>query len=176
MFGLEVVAVGEVVQPVPDFRFDLDVPVSVHMLDCIDSRMYRQVLASSQDPNRCQGVLAVQPVCGGHDLQGWPAGLRIIVRREPAHPQYARDLKPYEVATGYRYQPTPTHPPSRPLHRRTRDGDAPGRRPATRPREWSPTPPSTTRGPPTLPNPITPPQETVGTGTPQRPPQAGART
>jgi hypothetical protein len=34
------------------------------------------------------------------DLEGRPEGLRIIVRREPVHTKYARDLKPYEVATG----------------------------------------------------------------------------
>ena len=37
------------------------------------------------------------------DLTGWPGSLRIIVRREPIHPKYAKDLKPYEVATGFRY-------------------------------------------------------------------------
>jgi hypothetical protein len=38
------------------------------------------------------------------DLTGWPEGLRIVVRREPVHPKYAKDLKPYELATGFRYQ------------------------------------------------------------------------
>ncbi|MFD9286637.1 hypothetical protein ACFWD7_57935, partial [Streptomyces mirabilis] len=37
------------------------------------------------------------------DLAGWLGGLRIIVRREPVHPKYERDLKPYEIATGFRY-------------------------------------------------------------------------
>jgi hypothetical protein len=37
------------------------------------------------------------------------------VRREPVHPQYARDLKPYEVATGYRYQAIATNTPGRQL-------------------------------------------------------------
>jgi hypothetical protein len=45
------------------------------------------------------------------DLEGWPEGLRIIVRREPVHPKYARDLKPYEVATGFRYQAIVTNTP-----------------------------------------------------------------
>lgn len=34
------------------------------------------------------------PICS--NLEGWPPGLPIIVRREPIHPKYARDLKPYE--------------------------------------------------------------------------------
>ncbi|MFE9934198.1 hypothetical protein [Streptomyces sp. NPDC005533] len=37
------------------------------------------------------------------DLSGWPPGLRIVVRREPVHPMYTKDLKPYEQATGFRY-------------------------------------------------------------------------
>ncbi|WP_331719103.1 IS1380 family transposase (plasmid) [Streptomyces sp. NBC_00289] len=37
------------------------------------------------------------------DLSEWPPGLRIIVRREPVHPKYTKDLKPYEQATGFRY-------------------------------------------------------------------------
>jgi hypothetical protein len=37
------------------------------------------------------------------DLAEWPPGLRIIVRREPVHPKYTKDLKPYEQATGFRY-------------------------------------------------------------------------
>ncbi|MFF3160057.1 hypothetical protein [Streptomyces sp. NPDC057910] len=36
------------------------------------------------------------------DLEGRPPGLRIIVRREPVHPQYTKNLKPYEKATGFR--------------------------------------------------------------------------
>jgi Transposase DDE domain group 1 len=37
------------------------------------------------------------------DLTGWPEGLRIIVRREPVHPKYDKELKPYETTTGFRY-------------------------------------------------------------------------
>lgn len=32
-----------------------------------------------------------------------PAGLRIIVCREPVHPKYTKDLKPCEQATGFWY-------------------------------------------------------------------------
>ena len=49
------------------------------------------------------------------DLSGWPEGLRVVVRREPVHPKYARDLKPYEVATGFRYQALATNTPGRQL-------------------------------------------------------------
>jgi len=37
------------------------------------------------------------------NLTGWPGGLRIIVRREPVHPKYDKELKPYEIATGFHY-------------------------------------------------------------------------
>jgi hypothetical protein len=49
------------------------------------------------------------------DLTGWPSGLRIIVRREPVHPKYAKDLKPYELATGFRYQAIATNTAGRQL-------------------------------------------------------------
>ncbi len=49
------------------------------------------------------------------DLSGRPDGLRIVVRREPVHPKYARDLKPYEIATGFRYQAIATNTPGRQL-------------------------------------------------------------
>lgn len=49
------------------------------------------------------------------DLDGWPAGLRVVVRREPVHPKYAKDLKPYELATGFRYQAIATSTPGRQL-------------------------------------------------------------
>ena len=49
------------------------------------------------------------------DLDDWPDGLRVIVRREPIHPKYARDLKPYELATGFRYQAIATSTPGRQL-------------------------------------------------------------
>jgi hypothetical protein len=58
---------------------------------------------------------ALVEITGMLDLQGWPEGLRIIVRREPVHPKYARDLKPYEVATGFRYQAIATNTPGRQL-------------------------------------------------------------
>jgi hypothetical protein len=38
------------------------------------------------------------------DLTGWPEGLRVIVRREPVHPKYARDLKPYTNTPGRQLQ------------------------------------------------------------------------
>ncbi|MBV9026588.1 MAG: transposase, partial [Streptomycetaceae bacterium] len=50
---------------------------------------------------------ALVEITGLLDLTGWPEGLRIVVRREPVHPKYARDLKPYELATGLRYQAIP---------------------------------------------------------------------
>ncbi|MFI5749355.1 transposase [Streptomyces sp. NPDC051644] len=49
------------------------------------------------------------------DLEGRPEGLRIIVCREPVHPKYAHDLKPYEVATGFRYQAIATNTAGRQL-------------------------------------------------------------
>ena len=49
------------------------------------------------------------------DLTGWPDGLRVVVRREPVHPKYAKDLKPYELATGFRYQALATSTPGRQL-------------------------------------------------------------
>ena len=39
---------------------------------------------------------ALVEITGLLDLTGRPEGLRIVVRREPVHPKYARDLKPYE--------------------------------------------------------------------------------
>ena len=58
---------------------------------------------------------ALVEITGMLDLEGWPPGMRIIVRREPVHPKYARDLKPYELATGYRYQAIATNTPGRQL-------------------------------------------------------------
>jgi hypothetical protein len=58
---------------------------------------------------------ALVELTGLLDLTGWPEGLRIIVRREPIHPKYAKDLKPYEVATGYRYTVIATNTPGRQL-------------------------------------------------------------
>jgi hypothetical protein len=58
---------------------------------------------------------ALVEVTGMLDLSGWPQGLRVIVRREPVHPKYAKDLKPYELATGYRYQAIATNTPGRQL-------------------------------------------------------------
>jgi hypothetical protein len=49
------------------------------------------------------------------DLAGRPEGLRIIVRREPVHPKYAKQLKSYEVATGFRCQAIATNTPGRQL-------------------------------------------------------------
>jgi hypothetical protein len=43
------------------------------------------------------------------DLTGWPQGMRVIVRREPIHPKYERELKPYEQKTGHRYQAIATN-------------------------------------------------------------------
>ena len=43
------------------------------------------------------------------DLNSWSPGLRVIVRREPVHPKYARELRPYELATGFRYQAIATN-------------------------------------------------------------------
>lgn len=53
---------------------------------------------------------ALVEITGMLDLEGWPVGLRIIVRREPVHPKYARDLKPtrWPPATATRRsRPTP---------------------------------------------------------------------
>jgi hypothetical protein len=58
---------------------------------------------------------ALVEITGLLDLEGWPDGLRIIVRREPVHPKYARDLKPYELATGFRYQAVATNTAGRQL-------------------------------------------------------------
>ncbi|MFG2677288.1 transposase [Streptomyces sp. NPDC048445] len=58
---------------------------------------------------------ALVEITGMLDLTGWPEGLRIVVRREPVHPKYAKDLKPYEVATGFRYQAIATNTPGRQL-------------------------------------------------------------
>lgn len=58
---------------------------------------------------------ALVEITGMLDLTGRPPGLRIVVRREPVHPKYARDLKPYEVATGFRYQAIATNTPGRQL-------------------------------------------------------------
>ncbi|WAX77356.1 IS1380 family transposase [Streptomyces sp. KMM 9044] len=49
------------------------------------------------------------------DLTGRPGSLRIVVRREPIHPKYEKDLKPYEVATGFRYTVIATNTPGRQL-------------------------------------------------------------
>lgn len=58
---------------------------------------------------------ALAEITGLLNLDGWPPGLRIVVRREPVHPKYAKDLKPYEVATGFRYQAIATSTPGRQL-------------------------------------------------------------
>ncbi|MFJ9539131.1 hypothetical protein ACIRPX_17930 [Streptomyces sp. NPDC101225] len=49
------------------------------------------------------------------DLGEWPPGLRVTVRREPVHPTCARDLKPSEIATGFRYQAIATNTAGRQL-------------------------------------------------------------
>jgi hypothetical protein len=49
------------------------------------------------------------------DLDGWPPGMRVIVRREPIHPKYERDLKPYEKKTDFRYQAIATNTPGQQL-------------------------------------------------------------
>ena len=49
------------------------------------------------------------------DLSAWPEGLRVIVRREPIHPKYTRELKPYERATGWRFQAIATNTPGHQL-------------------------------------------------------------
>ncbi|WP_189241120.1 transposase, partial [Planomonospora parontospora] len=38
------------------------------------------------------------------DLSAWPSGHRVIVRKEPLHPRYARNASPYEKKHGMRYQ------------------------------------------------------------------------
>lgn len=43
------------------------------------------------------------------DLTGRPEGTRVIVRREPIHPKYERELKPYEKKTDHRYQAIATN-------------------------------------------------------------------
>ncbi|WP_405717127.1 transposase [Streptomyces sp. NBC_01537] len=48
-------------------------------------------------------------ITGMLDLTGWPDGMRVIVRREPIHPKYARELKPHEKKTGYHYQAIATN-------------------------------------------------------------------
>lgn len=58
---------------------------------------------------------ALVEITGLLDLHEWPDGLRVVVRREPVHPKYARDLKPYETATGFRYQAIATSTPGRQL-------------------------------------------------------------
>lgn len=62
-----------------------------------------------------RGDAALVEITDVLDLTGWPEGLRIVVRREPIHPKYAKDLKPYELATGFRYQAIATNTPGRQL-------------------------------------------------------------
>jgi hypothetical protein len=38
------------------------------------------------------------------DLSAWPAHHKVIARKEPLHPRYAKDASPYELDKGMRYQ------------------------------------------------------------------------
>jgi Transposase DDE domain group 1 len=59
------------------------------------------------------GLLREQPsALGGDRLKAWPAGMRVIVRRERPHP--GAQLSLFEEADGYRYQPFATNTPPQP--------------------------------------------------------------
>ena len=58
---------------------------------------------------------ALVEITGMLDLDGWPPGMRVIARREPIHPKYERELKPYEKKTDFRYQAIATNTPGRQL-------------------------------------------------------------
>jgi Transposase DDE domain group 1 len=59
------------------------------------------------------GLLRGQPAAlGGDRLKTWPAGIRLIVRRERPHP--GAQLSLFEEADGYRYQPFATNTPPQP--------------------------------------------------------------
>jgi hypothetical protein len=56
------------------------------------------------------GLLREQPTAlGGDALKAWPAGMRVIVRRERPHP--GAQLSLFEEADGYRYQLFATNTP-----------------------------------------------------------------
>jgi len=58
------------------------------------------------------GLLRERPVAlGGDQLKGWPAGMRVIARRERPHP--GAQLSLFEQVDGYRYQLFATNTPAR---------------------------------------------------------------
>jgi hypothetical protein len=69
-------------------------------------------LDAKGDPREDAGLVEITDLL---DLGEWPPGLRVIVRREPVHPKYARDLKSHEIATGLRYQAIATNTAGRQL-------------------------------------------------------------
>jgi hypothetical protein len=78
----------------------------------VPSKTWTPALDTKRQPRE---DAALVEITGLLDLTGRPDGLRIVVRREPIHPKYARDLKPYEIATGFRYQVIATNTPGRQL-------------------------------------------------------------
>jgi Transposase DDE domain group 1 len=78
----------------------------------VPAKAWTAALDSKGQPRKDAALVEISDLL---DLSDWPEGLRVIVRREPIHPKYARDLKPYELATGFRYQAIATSTPGRQL-------------------------------------------------------------
>jgi len=53
--------------------------------------------------------------CGGDKLASWPAGMRILIRREPI--DKGTQLSVFEQLCGYRYQPLATNTPGGQIQR-----------------------------------------------------------
>lgn len=78
----------------------------------VPERAWTPALDAKGIPREDAGLVEITDLL---DLGEWPPGLRIIVRREPAHPKYTKDLKPYELATGFRYTVIATNTTGRQL-------------------------------------------------------------
>ncbi|MCX4776899.1 IS1380 family transposase [Streptomyces sp. NBC_01264] len=66
----------------------------------VPEKAWTPALDAKGDPRQDAALVEITDLLG---LSGWPPGLRIIIRREPVHPKYTKDLKPYEQTTGFRY-------------------------------------------------------------------------
>ena len=67
----------------------------------VPAKAWTAALDARGKPRQDAALVEITDLLG---LDDWPDGLRVIVRREPVHPKYARGLKPYELATGFRYR------------------------------------------------------------------------
>lgn len=78
----------------------------------VPSHAWTPALDHKGQPRKDAGLAEITDM---PDLDGRPSGMRVIVRREPIHPKYERELKPYEKKTDFRYQAIATNTPGEQL-------------------------------------------------------------